>query len=265
MSEQATPPPAVTPPPDEHQRVEAAAEETGRAGVVVRPDDEQFGRPQPGLGHRPGGVDHHRSGDGGRPVRLRRQHAHHPSLRLGDRRRQHRHDVRDHRRRHRPVSRRDRRACVGLGDDPRHPDDGGEHHLARHGVSRLGRGHRLRCGQRHLDRLREAGTVHRHARHARGSTRPGRDHLRPQDPNRGRPGVRRVLWRELSRDPEAGVDLRPGLGHRLGAAQPDHIRTPHDLCRWQRRWRPALLASMSSGTRCSSTCSWASPAASPQS
>ena len=34
------------------------------------------------------------------------------------------HDVRDHRRRDRPLGRRDRGAGVGLGDHPGHPDDG---------------------------------------------------------------------------------------------------------------------------------------------
>ena len=55
-----------------------------------------------------------------RPVRQRRQRADDPAARLGDRRGVGRHDLRDHRRRHRPVGRRDRRAGARSGR-PRWP------------------------------------------------------------------------------------------------------------------------------------------------
>ena len=265
MSEQATPPPAVTPPPDEHQRVEAARRGDRPTGVVVRPDDEQFGRAQPGLGHRAGGVDHHRCGNGGRPVRLRRQHAHDPSLRLGDRRRQHRHDVRDHRRWHRPVRRGHRGACVGLGDDPRHPDHGGGHPLARHGVRRAGGGHRLRCGQRRLDRLRagwhrsspRSPCSRRHAAWPRSSPNAGPRSWTSASSSSSSAGA--------FSGSRAGLDLRSGLGHRLGAAQPDHVRTPHDFRRWQLGRRPPRWHQCQAAHAVPLHCSWASPAASPRS
>ena len=142
-------------------------------------------------------------------------------------------------------------------------DHGGEHPLARHGVGRVGRGHRLRCGQRHLDRLRQNGAVHRHAGYARG-TRPGRDHLRTQDPDRGRPGVRRLLWRGLSRDP-GWYGSSPWSLPLAGFCSTGPHSDAERFLLVATQLRPALLVSMSSGTRCSSTCSWASPAASPQS
>ena len=85
------------------------------------------------------GVDH-----GRRPVRHHRQRPDDPAAGRDHRRGQHRHDLRDHRRRHRPLGRRDRRAVVGLVHDARHPDDGRGHPLDRHGRRRA-RGRRRRA------------------------------------------------------------------------------------------------------------------------
>ena len=126
---------------DDRSRVRRAAPAgtTGGAGtapgVAVRAR-----RPQPRPGRRAGHPLRRRRRHRRRPLRQRRQRADHPALGVGHRRGQRRHDVRDHRRRHRPVGRRDRRAGVGLGDHAGDPVAGRGHALDRHGVRGARRG-----------------------------------------------------------------------------------------------------------------------------
>ena len=131
-------------------------------------------------------------------------------------------------------------ARLGLGDHPRHPDDGRGHPLDRHGVRRP-RGRRgLRPGQRRADRLRQARPVHRDARHA---GRPPADWPRSSPSGAPRSSASTGFMDFWSADvlgiPLLVIIFAAGRRGRLGPAQPHHLRPPHPRRRRQPRGGPA--------------------------
>ncbi len=130
------------------------------SGRRAAPGDGRGVRAQPRPGGRPAGHLRGRRRHGRRPVRQRRNVV--TILRLASitGRRQHRHDLRDHRWRHRPVRGGDRGPRLRVGHHVRHAEHGQRHALAADGV----RGARGRCGlrpgQRGADRLRQRRPVH---------------------------------------------------------------------------------------------------------
>ena len=152
-----------------------------------------------------------------------------------------RHDLRHHRRRHRPVGRRDRRAGLGLVR-PRWPPRrmAEDIHWIVMVVHRPRRRRRLRAGQRPAHRLRPD---------RRRSSPPWRCSPRPAAWPRSSPSARtqivtvrelhRLLRRRRARHPGARHHLRAGRGRRLGAAQPHHLRPAHLRRRRQPRGGPA--------------------------
>ena len=162
-------------------------------------------------------------------------------LAVGDRRGQHRHDLRDHRRRHRPVGRRDRRARVGVGDHPGHPDHGRGHALDRDGRHRA-RGRRRAAAWSTGCWSPTAGSSR--------SSRPWPCWPPPagwprSSPSGGPRSSASTGFTDFFRGDVARASrcwsciFAAGGGDRLGRAQPHHVRPAHLRRRRQPRGGPA--------------------------
>ena len=187
-------------------------------------------------------------------------------LAVGHRRGQRRHDLRDHRRRHRPVGRRARRRSSSVWATTLATQQLAEDfHWIVMVVTALLVGAGARAGQRRGHRLRQA----RRRSSPRWRCSPRARGLAEIISNRRTQIVQdqrlpRLLLRRRARHPDAGDHLRAGRRRRLGAAQPDHVRPAHLRRRRQRRGRPAGRHPGPAAHRASSTCCPASAAASPR-
>ena len=182
---------------------------------------------QPRPGDRAGAAVHRRGDHRGGSVRQHRQRADHPAARVGDRGGVDRHDVRHHRRWHRPVGRGGGRVGVGLGDDVRNPIAGERRALADHGQHGVAGRHRGRPAERPDGRLRPDRAVHRDAGDDGGRPRARGDPGQPADPDHQGQRVPGLLRKRPVRHPGAGLGLRAGRGRRLDPVEPHHLRPPH--------------------------------------